>query len=212
MEVVMVLPALDGRTRCRWAATDPVLADYHDNEWGVTPLDLAGWFERLTLEVFQAGLSWRTVLAKRPGFRTAFQDFEPKVVAAFGSKDVNRILRDPGIVRNRAKVLATINNARRCLDLVGEVGSLAAYAWVFEPDPRSRPQALDWDALVALGEAPEARAMSKDLRRRGWSFVGPTTVYSFMEAVGLVNDHVAACGVRDQAERERARFPRPTVA
>jgi DNA-3-methyladenine glycosylase I len=202
----------DGLARCWWSGDDPLYRSYHDEEWGRPVGDDARLFEMLSLEAFQSGLSWLTILRKRENFRRAFRSFDIEAVARFNDRSVERLLRDEGIVRNRAKVLATITNARRCLDLVGEVGSLAAYAWGFEPDPRSRPQALDWDALVALGEAPEARAMSKDLRRRGWSFVGPTTVYSFMEAVGLVNDHVAACGVRDQAERERARFPRPTVA
>lgn len=160
----MVLPALDGRTRCRWAATDPVLAEYHDNEWGIAPLDLAGWFERLTLEVFQAGLSWRTVLAKRAGFRAAFQDFEPKVVAAFNAKDVSRILRDPRIVRNRAKVLATIENARVVLELDAAHGSFA-----------------DW-----VAGQPEGLAEQQRIYRQTFQFASPLVIEAFLQSVGRV--------------------------
>ncbi len=168
----MVLPALDGKTRCRWAATDPVLAAYHDEEWGEPPLGEAGWFERLSLEVFQAGLSWRTVLAKREGFRRAFHDFEPKLVAAFTSKDVGGILRDPGIVRNRAKVLATIENARTVLALADANGSFAA--WV-----KAQPEALDEQQRVY---------------RQVFQFASPQVVEAFLQSVGRVEPpHEVGC-------------------
>jgi DNA-3-methyladenine glycosylase I len=168
-------------------------------------------FEKLSLEGFQAGLSWLTILRKRDHFREVFAGFDPATVARFGPEEVDRLLADPGIVRNRAKIEATINNARRYADLAAEFGSLAAYAWRFEPDPRTRPQVLDHATLLQLGQSPESAAMSKDLRRRGWSFVGPTTVYAFMEAMGLVNDHLEGCHRRRPTEQERERFRRPSA-
>jgi DNA-3-methyladenine glycosylase I len=156
-----------------------------------------------------SGLSWLTILRKRENFRRAFQAFDIESVARFDAKSVEQLMRDEGIVRNRAKIEATINNAQRCLDLIEEAGSLAAYVWRFEPKAELRPQALDWPTLKRLGTSAEATAMSKDLKKRGWSFVGPTTVYSFMEAMGLVNDHVSACALRDEVERERSQFTRP---
>ena len=168
----MVLPALDGKTRCRWAATDPVLASYHDQEWGEAPLGDAGWFERLTLEVFQAGLSWRTVLAKREGFRRAFHDFEPKLVAAFTAKDVSSILRDPGIVRNRAKVLATIENARTVLALADAYGSFGQ--WV-----NAQPTSLEEQQRVY---------------RQTFQFTGPQVVEAFLQSVGRIEvPHEPGC-------------------
>lgn len=160
----MVLPALDGKTRCRWAATDPVLAGYHDHEWGVPPLDLAGWFERLSLEVFQAGLSWRTVLAKRDGFRRAFQDFEPKVIAALTAKDVTRVLRDPGIVRNRAKVLATVENAKIVLELDAQHGTFS-----------------NW-----VNAQPGDLAAQQRIYRQTFQFAGPQVVEAFLQSVGRI--------------------------
>src|SRR5512132_472218 len=160
----MVLPALDGKTRCRWAATDPVLATYHDNEWGEAPVGDAGWFERLSLEVFQAGLSWRTVLAKRDGFRRAFHDFEPKIVAAFTAKDVTLVLRDPGIVRNRAKVLATIENAKVVLALAHEHGSFG-----------------EWVATQ-----PDELEQQQRVYRQTFQFAGPQVVEAFLQSVGRV--------------------------
>jgi DNA-3-methyladenine glycosylase I len=165
---------------------------------------------KLSLEGFQAGLSWLTILRKRDHFRRAFAGFDPVAVARFGDREVERLLADPGIVRNRAKIEATINNAGRYADLADEFGSLAAYVWRFEPDPRSRPPVLDHAALLELPHSPESKAMSRDLRRRGWSFVGPTTVYAFMQAMGLVNDHLEGCDRRPATERERQRFRRPS--
>jgi DNA-3-methyladenine glycosylase I len=204
-----VMVGEDGVARCWWAGSDPLYRPYHDAEWGRPVVDDVRLFEKLTLEGFQSGLSWLTILRKRENFRRAFAGFDIESVAGFGPDDVTRLLGDAGIVRNRAKIEATIGNARRCLELISEAGSLAAYAWSFEPDPESRPTSLDWDALRALSPAPEAAAMSRDLRRRGWGFVGPTTVYSFMQAMGLVDDHLSGCAARAEVEGERASFRRP---
>ena len=157
-----------------------------------------------------SGLSWITILRKRENFRAAFKDFDPPTIARFTTRDVERLMADAGIVRNRAKIEATINNARRFGELTAEFGTFAAYAWSFEP--RRRGRVADREALMALGTAPEAVAMSKDLRRRGWGFVGPTTVYSFMEAMGLVNDHIRGCKPGVEAERLRRTFVRPGAA
>ena len=165
-------------------------------------------FEKLMLEGFMSGLSWLTILRKRENFRAAFRQFEPSSVARFTSRDVSRLMADAGIVRNRAKIDATINNARRHADLVGEFGSFAAYVWGYEPKPRKR--LLDRAGLMAAGVSAEATAMSKDLRRRGWAFVGPTTVHSFMEAMGLVNNHLRGCAAGVTVEALRAEFRRPT--
>jgi DNA-3-methyladenine glycosylase I len=201
----------DGVLRCWWGAGDPLYRRYHDSEWGRPVADDRRLFEKLCLEGFQAGLSWLTILRKRERFREVFAGFDPAAVARFGVEQVDRLLADPGIVRNRAKIEATINNARRYDELAAEFGSLAAYVWRFEPDPQARPPVLDHAALLQLAQSPESAAMSKDLRRRGWSFVGPTTVYAFMEAMGLVNDHLEGCDRRLPTERERDRFRRPPV-
>jgi DNA-3-methyladenine glycosylase I len=199
----------DGVARCWWGAGDPLYRSYHDQEWGRPVAEDRRLFEKLCLEGFQAGLSWLTILRKREHFRQAFAGFDPGAVARFGAEQVDRLLADPGIVRNRAKIEATINNAGRYGDLVTEFDSLAAYVWRFEPDPQTRPPVLDHAALLRLGQSQESVAMSRDLRRRGWSFVGPTTVYAFMEAMGLVNDHLEGCDRRAPVERERHRFRRP---
>ena len=206
------LPGPDGLLRCPWALSAPEYVAYHDNEWGRPVSTVQGLYERMTLEAFQSGLSWITILRKRENFRRAFQGFDPAAVAGFGAEEVERLLADPGIVRNRAKIDATVNNARRYADLVAEFGSLAAYVWRYEPGPQARPPVLDHAALLQLGQSPESKALSKDLRRRGWSFVGPTTVYAFMEAMGLVNDHLEGCDRRPPTERERQRFRRPSDA
>lgn len=170
----------DGVARCWWAGSDPLYLGYHDTEWGRPVADDRRLFEKLCLEGFQAGLSWLTILRKREGFRTAFAGFDFEAVAAFGPGDVDRLMADKGMVRNLAKIQATINNASRCGELVDEFGSLTAYAWRFEPDPGARPAVIDHATLMRLATTPESKAMSKDLRRRGWSFVGPTTVYALM--------------------------------
>lgn len=196
----------DGVARCWWAQGDELYRRYHDLEWGWPVADDHRLFEQLSLEGFQSGLSWLTILRKRENFRRAFAGFEPARVARFNARSVERLLNDAGIVRHRGKIEAVINNARRYLELVEEVGSLGSYVWAYEPGRAARSKDLDWPALVAQGPSPEATAMSKDLKRRGWSFVGPTTVYSFMEAAGLVNDHMPQCDVRDDVERAQRRF------
>ena len=193
-------------SRCWWGDSDD-LRSYHDNEWGRPVNDDPRLFEKLNLEGFMAGLSWLTILRKRENFRAAFRSFEPAKIARFTSRDVSRLMRDEGIVRNRAKIEATINNARRYADLTQEFGSFAAYAWKYEPKPRRR--LLDRDELAEIELPAEAIAMSKDLRRRGWAFVGPTTVHSFMQAMGLVNDHLRGCDAGRESERLRRAFVRP---
>ena len=199
----------DGAARCLWCAATPAYRHYHDHEWGFPVSDDRRLFEKLCLEGFQAGLSWLTILNKREAFRAGFAMFEAERVAAFNAADVRRLLGDAGIVRHRGKIESTINNARRVLELRREFGSLAAYAWRFEPEPSSRPPRLTWSALKAMTHSPESAALSKDLKRRGWSFVGPTTVYAFMQAMGLVNDHVEGCHVRETALRMRAALASP---
>ena len=195
--------------RCWWCAGDPLYERYHDLEWGRPVADDIRLFEKISLEGFQSGLSWLTILRKREAFRRAFRSFDPEAVARFNVRSVERLMNDARIVRNRAKIEATINNAGRCLALIDEFGSLAAYVWTFEPGTDVRPRRIDVRTLLSAGPSDEARALSIDLKRRGWSFVGPTTVYSFMEAMGLVNDHVYRCSFRDDVEGERARFERP---
>jgi DNA-3-methyladenine glycosylase I len=183
------------------------LRSYHDLEWGRPSADERRLFEKLCLEGFMSGLSWLVVLRKREAFRAAFRDFEPSVIARFGARDVARLMGDAGIVRNRAKIEATINNARRFGEVASEFGSFAAYVWRFAPPARRRLAGYDELATVKAGEA--AVALSKDLRRRGWAFVGPTTVHSFMEAMGLVNDHVQGCAAGGECMRERLAFSPP---
>jgi DNA-3-methyladenine glycosylase I len=193
----------DGRHRCAWAGSDPVMQAYHDQEWGRPVLDDRRLFEKLCLEGFQSGLSWRTILDKRENFRAAFAGFDFDRVAGFTGADVERLLQDAGIVRHRGKIEAVINNARRARELVEREGSLAAFVWRYEPDPTlAEPQAVT--------TSPEAIALSKELKRRGWTFVGPTTVYAFMQAMGLVNDHAADCVTRTEVAHARTRFARPT--
>jgi DNA-3-methyladenine glycosylase I len=200
----------DGVTRCFWGDSSPEYRGYHDTEWGFPVDDDRRLFEKLCLEGFQSGLSWLTILRKREGFRQAFAGFDFKRVARFGEQDVERLLGDASIVRHRGKIEATINNAQRAVELVDEDGSLAAYVWRFEPDPASRPKRLTWAALLELAQTEESRALAKDLKRRGWRFVGPTTVYAFMQAMGLVNDHVEGCASRALAAEARAAFAVPS--
>jgi DNA-3-methyladenine glycosylase I len=193
--------------RCWWGDSDDLYRRYHDLEWGRPVDDDRRLFEKLVLEGFMSGLSWLTILRKRENFRAAFRGFDPKLVGRFGARDAARLMADAGIVRNRAKIDATINNARRYAALVEEFGSLAAYVWGYEPKPRQR--LLDQAGLLEIGVSAEATAMSKDLRRRGWSFVGPTTVHSFMQATGLMNDHERGCEAGLEVERLRRDFKRP---
>jgi DNA-3-methyladenine glycosylase I len=186
----------DGVARCWWGDTTPEYREYHDREWGFPVADDVRLFEKLSLEGFQAGLSWLTILRKREAFRRAFAGFDFKRVARFDERDVARLLADASIIRHRGKIEAVINNAARCAELVRAEGSLAAYVWRFEPDPPA-------------GEA-DARPLATDLKKREWRFVGPTTVYSFMQAMGLVNDHVEGCDMRPAVEAARAAFTRPS--
>lgn len=195
------LPGPDGRPRCRWCAGAPEFLPYHDNEWGFPVRDDQRLFEKLSLEAFQSGLSWRTILAKRDNFRAAFSDFRIDAVARFTGEDVDRLLQDAGIVRHRGKIEAVINNAQRAQELVAREGSLAAYVWRYEPTVHRAPQ--------SASTSPESEALSKALKRLGWRFVGPTTVFAFMQAMGLINDHVEGCVIRAQADAQRDAFERP---
>lgn len=194
----------DGLPRCGWVAGEAQFLGYHDTEWGFPVTDDRRLFEKVCLEGFQSGLSWRTILVKRENFRAAFAGFDFRQVATFDESDVERLLGDAGIVRHRGKIEATINNAQRAVELVDSEGSLAAYVWGFEPAPAD----LTWPEVVAT--SPASVAMSKDLKRRGWRFFGPTTAYAFMQAMGLVNDHAADCVVREQVAAARAAFTVPT--
>jgi DNA-3-methyladenine glycosylase I len=199
----------DGVVRCFWGASHPEYVRYHDEEWGFPVADDRRLFEKLCLEGFQSGLSWLTILKKRESFRAAFRGFDFEAVARFGARDVARLLKDAGIVRHRGKIESTIHNARRARELAAETGSLAAFFWSFEPADVDRPRRLTWPVLKAMSATPASTALSKALKKRGWTFVGPTTAYAFMQAMGLVNDHVEGCAVRERAERARARFRRP---
>jgi DNA-3-methyladenine glycosylase I len=195
-------PGPDGRPRCHWCSATPAYLAYHDTEWGFPVKDERRLFEKLCLEGFQSGLSWRTILAKRENFRAAFDNFEAAKIARYTEKHVARLLADAGIVRHRGKIAAVINNARRLAELTAAETSFAAYVWRFEAPP-------DAAAAQTRSTSAESIAMSKDLKKRGWSFVGPTTVYAFMQAMGLVNDHAPGCVIRAEAERARAAFKRP---
>jgi DNA-3-methyladenine glycosylase I len=194
----------DGKARCRWSGAAPEFLDYHDTEWGFPVADDHRLFEKLSLEGFQSGLSWRTILAKRANFRAAFRGFDFDKIARFKQADVDRLLEDDGIVRHRGKIEAVINNAQRARELVGREGSLAAFIWRYEPDPKqlAKPQTASTSAASI--------ALSKELKKQGWKFVGPTTVYAFMQAMGLVDDHIEECVVRTKVERARKKFDRPT--
>jgi DNA-3-methyladenine glycosylase I len=204
-----LLKGEDGRVRCFWSGSDPLYQRYHDREWGRPVRDDVRLFEKLSLEGFQSGLSWLTILRKRENFRAAFKGFDIEAVAGFKARDVNRLLKDAGIVRHRGKIESTINNARRALELREEFGSLARFYWSHEPRPEERPKTLDWETLRAMAETEASNRLSKELKKRGFSFVGPTTAYAFMQAMGLVNDHLDGCEFRAEAEALRERFKRP---
>ncbi|MDE0655462.1 MAG: DNA-3-methyladenine glycosylase I [Acidimicrobiaceae bacterium] len=197
----------DGRVRCWWPGDDEDYLAYHDREWGRPVTDDDRLFEKLCLEGFQAGLSWLTILRKRGNFRAAFRGFDILAVTAFEPGDVERLLGDTGIVRHRGKIASAVNNAGRALEVIEEFGSLAAYIWGWEPAPGAAPPA-SMEALPA--STPESEALAKDLKWRGWTFVGPTTVYAFMQSMGLVNDHIEGCFARLECESERAGLVRPT--
>jgi DNA-3-methyladenine glycosylase I len=191
----------DGKARCSWCASTPEYVAYHDREWGFPVVDDRRLFEKLSLEGFQSGLSWRTILMKRDNFRAAFRNFEIDKVARFGARDVQRLLADAGIVRHRGKIEAVINNARRARELIKQEGSLAAFIWKFEPQSEGRKR--------GLSATEESIALSKQLKKLGWKFVGPTTVYAFMQAMGMVNDHFDDCTIHAQVVRARKKFRPP---
>lgn len=199
----MTISGPDGRPRCRWCTAAPEFLAYHDHEWGYPVGDDRRLFEKLSLEAFQSGLSWRTILAKRENFRSAFAGFDFDRIARYTAKDVERLLKDDGIVRHRGKIEAVIGNARQAQAIVAEAGSLAAFVWRYEPG------AAELAAPQTASTSAASIALSKELKKRGWRFVGPTTVYAFMQAMGLVNDHAEGCALRAEAERARAAFRRP---
>jgi DNA-3-methyladenine glycosylase I len=200
----------DGLVRCWWGAGDSAeYRAYHDDEWGRPVVDDRRLFEKLCLEGFQSGLSWLTILRKRDAFRRAFAGFDPAVVASFGPTDVERLLCDASIVRHRGKIESTIGNAGRMLELVAEHGSLAAFVWGFEPEPATRPARITHGWLMEQAQTDASRALARELKRRGWTYVGPTTVYAFMQAMGLVNDHLDGCVARAPCGRERAALVPP---
>ena len=200
----------DGHTtRCAWCAATPVYRNYHDSEWGFPVADERRLFEKICLEGFQAGLSWLTILNKRENFRRAFANFDAEQLALFGEADAKRLMLDVGIVRHTGKIASTINNAKRVIELRREFGSLGAYVWRLEPDASSRPKHMTLELLRTATTSPASIALSKDLKKRGWSFVGPTTMYAFMQAMGLVNDHLDGCASRQKALVARSVFTPP---
>ena len=197
------VPGPGGKMRCRWSIVTTEYIRYHDTEWGFPVVDDRRLFEKICLEGFQSGLSWRTILAKREDFRRVFHDFDYDRVATFKEKDVERLLQDASIIRHRGKIEATINNAKRTQEMIKSEGSLAVYFWSFEPDEETLPPPQ------TITTSPESIAISKDLKKRGWKFVGPTTVFAFIQAMGLINDHVEGCVTREKVEKARKKLKRP---
>lgn len=199
----------DGVVRCWWPGTLPLYVEYHDTEWGLPLADDTRLFEKICLEGFQSGLSWITILKKRPAFRAAFAGFDIEALNAFGPADVERLMGDAGIVRHRGKIESVLNNARRARALKDEFGSIARFVWRFEPDDADRPAVMDHATALSMPRSKASEAMSKELRKRGWSFVGATTLYAFMQSSGLVNDHLEGCAIRPVCEAARSAFKRP---
>ncbi|MCC6318385.1 MAG: DNA-3-methyladenine glycosylase I [Gemmatimonadaceae bacterium] len=199
----------DPVSRCGWCGSDPLYVHYHDTEWGRPVSDDRRLFEKLCLEGFQAGLAWITILRKREHFRAAFDGFDFEKVARYTARHVTTLLGNVGIVRHRGKIESTINNAQRACDLIDERGSIGSLVWSYEPPDASRPRRLTPAVLSTLATTPESTALSRDLKKRGWTFVGPTTMYAAMQAMGVVNDHVETCHARAIVEKERSAFPRP---
>ncbi len=204
-----IITGEDGKDRCHWHGNLPEYLRYHDQEWGRPVVDDIRLFEKICLEGFQSGLSWLTILRKRENFRAAFAGFDFDKVARFGDADIERCLADAGIIRHRGKIVSTINNARRAIELRAEFGSLARYFWGFEPTAAERPALVDYATIAANPTTPVSVRISKDLKKRGWTFVGPTTVYAFMQAMGLVNDHIEGCYCREEVEAMRSALVRP---
>ncbi|MEZ5715751.1 MAG: DNA-3-methyladenine glycosylase I [Paracoccaceae bacterium] len=196
-------PGPDGRPRCGWCGDYAPFFPYHDREWGFPVDDDRRLFEKLCLESFQSGLSWRTILDKRDNFRAAFDDFDVVKMARYGEDDIARLLGNAGIIRHRGKIEAVINNAARAQELIAEFGSLAAFIWSYEPPEDEIP------VPQSMTTSPASHALSKELKRRGWKFVGPTTIFAFMQSMGLVNDHAAGCAIRAEVTEARRRFARP---
>jgi len=194
-----LLAGADGLGRCSWALATPELTEYHDGEWGIPVLDDDALFERICLEAFQCGLSWLTILRKREAFRAAFAAFEIDAVAGLGEADIERLLEDPGIVRNRGKIVASIENARRARETIEELGSLAQLVWPFAPPPMAAPRSY---ADIPT-DTPESEALARELKRRGFRFLGPTTVCALMQACGLINAHLAGCHARKRVDAAR---------
>ena len=199
----------NGRSSCAWCRATQVYRQYHDTEWGFPVADERRLFEKICLEGFQAGLSWLTILNKRENFRAGFARFEAEQVAEFNDSEVKRLMGDAGIVRHAGKIASTINNAKRVIELRREYGSLGAYVWQQEPDSASRPARITLETLKTFTTSSASVALSKDLKKRGWSFVGPTTLYAFMQAMGLINDHIEGCASRQKALDARAAFIPP---
>jgi len=198
----------DGRPTCFWGGSGAMMAHYHDTEWGFPVAEEHLLFEKICLEGFQSGLSWRTVLAKRPAFREVFHDFHYEAVARMGDADVERLLRDARIIRHRGKIAATLNNARRACELAEAHGSLGAFVWRYAPAPGSRRPPQTRAEMVST--STESSQLAKDLKKQGWRFFGPTTAYAFMQAMGMVDDHLVGCHVREACEEARAAFVRPS--
>lgn len=196
----------DGKLRCFWHGNDPEYLRYHDEEWGTPLSGDEQLFEKICLEGFQSGLSWLTILRKRDNFRRAFDDFDLRKIALYNDNDVERLVKDAGIIRHRGKITSTINNASRAIELIEEYGTLKAYFWQYEPTAKQRPKKYDYKTLSSLGKTEQSTAMSKDLKKRGWSFVGPTTCYAFMQSMGIVNDHIEGCCCRPITEKRRRAF------
>jgi DNA-3-methyladenine glycosylase I len=199
---------MSGEARCWWCGDDPLYVRYHDEEWGRPSRDDRYLFEKVCLEGFQAGLSWITILRRRENFRKAFDNFDHHAIAKWKPERVEKLLKDDGIIRHRGKIESVLNNAKRAVELEEEFGSLAAYFWRWEPKEEERPKAFDPERLKLVTAVASSKALSKDLKKRGWTFVGPTTMYAFMQAVGMVNDHVEGCPARAEAEKLRQRFRR----
>lgn len=198
-----------GLTHCTWRTAAAEYPRYHDHEWGVPVADDIQLYEKICLEGFQAGMAWITILRKREQFRAAFEGFDFRRVAQYGEADIERLMNDPGIVRNRAKIVSTINNARRACELVDETGSLARWLWAFEPGEEERPAVVDMAYWTGNPTSPASVRLSKALKKRGWTFVGPITMYALMQAMGMVNDHLEGCACRAQIEHLRRQFKRP---
>ena len=201
----------DGKLRCKQPNDSVEYRQYHDCEWGVPVDNDIRLYEKICLEGFQSGLSWFTILKKRENFRAAFDDFDFEKVAKYTDKDIKRLIANEGIIRNRQKIESTINNAQRACELLEEYDSLAAYFWQYEPKPESRPSKIDLDTFTKLTQTPESEALSKDLKQRGWTYVGAITAYAFMQALGMVNDHIEGCEFRNRITQLRQDFVRPTM-